>query len=202
MRIAILGAGFAGLATTWHLLNLSKASYKIDLYDPLPISGGVSGLSSGLLHPYGGKHAHRSWKADRGMDATHRLITEAAKGVHQSLVISKGILRPATTEEQVTDFQKVSMAHPDVEWWNEEQCASSVKGLKVKEGGLYIKTGLTLDIPIYLEGLWQACAKLGAQFFQRSIHTDQELSGYDIAIFTMGYGLKKIPLFQSLPYFP
>ncbi len=202
MRVAILGAGFAGLATTWHLLHYTQGAATIDLYDPQPIGKSVSGLSSGLLHPYAGKHAKRSWNADKGMDATHQLITEASRGVHQSVIISKGILRPATTSEQVEDFHRCAESYADTEWWPTEKCLKAVPGLNVKEGGLYIKTGLTIDVPAYLEGLWQACALLGTQFHKRPLLREQEFQKYDRVVFALGYALKTFKVFEPLPIKP
>lgn len=188
MRIAILGAGFAGLATAWHLLNYTRASITIDLYDPIPIGEGVSGISSGLLHAYTGKRAFLSWEAKNAFKEVHNLLTVSSQAIKSSLVLSKGILRPAVTEQQISDFQRAGTSNPDVEWWSKSQCENSVPGLVLPEngGGLYEKEGLTLDVPLYLEGLWQACALLGTQWLQRAISHSNELEGYDRILIALG----------------
>ncbi|GFS41636.1 FAD-dependent oxidoreductase family protein [Actinidia rufa] len=64
VRYAVLGAGFAGLSVAWHLLALLQHSpqelnVSIDIYDEDGISGGASGVSGVLLHPYSPKNAQK-----------------------------------------------------------------------------------------------------------------------------------------------
>lgn len=204
MRIAILGAGFAGLAVTWYLLHYTRGTVTVDLFDPEPIGGGASGLSSGLLHPYGGKQAHRSWEADRGLKETHRLLTEASRAANRSFILSKGILRPAITEQQIQSFQDVAKQHDDVIFWDKTECEKKVAGLRLPAdgGGLFIKDGLTIDVPGYLQGLWQACAVLGTQFRQQAMIRKSDLAHYDRVLVAMGPLSKSFPSLQSLPLTP
>ncbi len=62
MKIAIIGAGFAGLAGAYYL----SEHFQVTLFDLKGIGGGASGISSGLLHPYPGEKGRRSWHAARG----------------------------------------------------------------------------------------------------------------------------------------
>ena len=205
MRVAILGAGFAGLATCWHILNKSQAQVTVDLYDPQPIGGGVSGLSSGLLHSYTGRHARPSWKSGHGLRAAHDLLTVASRTVGESFVTAKGILRPALTEEQVIDFKKCAAEYSETEWWDREICLENVTGLHIPDregGGLFIKNGLTLDVPKYLEGLWQASARLGAQFHQTALVESETFEKYDRIVMAMGHAITGIPPLNQLPIHP
>lgn len=204
MRIAILGAGFAGLAVTWYLLHYKQGSISIDLYDPEPIGGGVSGMSSGLLHTYPGKEARKSWRAPYCIKETHRLITESSRGIDRSLILSKGILRPALTEEQHRAFKNCADENGDTEWWDAELCMNRVSGLFLpkERGGLYIKEGLTLDVPGYLQGLWQTVAKFGVQFHQTAMIDPKKLEKYDAILIALGAVSKSIPALQKLPITP
>lgn len=204
MRIAILGAGFAGLAVSWFLLHYRLGSASIDLFDPEPIGGGVSGLSSGLLHVYPGKEARQSWRAPFCMKETHRLITEASHGVGHSVVLSKGILRPALTPDQIRAFQACAQKHEDTEWWDARKCTKAIPGLFVPEesGALFIKEGLTIDVQAYLLGLWQTLAKHGVQFQQIKMMNLSQLKNYDRVLFAMGPTTKNIPQLNSLPLTP
>lgn len=205
MRVAILGAGFAGLSVAWYLLHYKKGAISIDLFDPEPIGGGVSGLASGLLHPYGGKEARHAWRGDTCMQETHRLITEASRGIDHSVILSKGILRPAVTADQNSAFRKTADAHKkDTEWWDARKCAHTIPGLELPEthGGLYINEGLTVDVHAYLFGLWQSVAKLGAQFHQIAMLKQQDLEPYDRILIAMGPLSKNFPGLQSLPLTP
>lgn len=205
MRCAILGAGLAGLSVAWHLLRYTQGSATIDLYDPEPIGGGASGLSSGLLHTFGGRHAKRSWEASRSLKETHRLITEASRAIDQPLILSKGILRPAILPEQIAAFQKIAHEYPqEVEWWNRDRAISTVLTLQLPQegGGLMIKAGLTLDTQGYLQGLWKACALLGTQFHQQAMVQKSELEAYDRILIAMGPMTKNFPPLKDLPLTP
>ena len=122
MRVAILGAGFAGLSTAYYLIHHSKGRVVIDLFDPHPIGGGTSGLSAGLLHPFHGRKAERVWNADTLLKATHTLITESSKGMGRPVVTSRGLLRPATTPLQIANYKKAASLNTDTEWWEREKC--------------------------------------------------------------------------------
>lgn len=200
MRIAILGGGFAGLATMWHLLSLSSASVSIDLYDPLPIGKGVSGMSSGLLYPFAGKDAKKVRYGDKEMDAAHTLITEASRAISSPIISAKGILRPITTSLQKETFGKTASLYPgECFLWGKEECEEKVKGLKAAYGGLYIPHGVTLDVETYLQGLCQACVRLGAQVIPKAITTEAELAHYDKIVATLGIGITSFSSLADLP---
>ncbi len=191
MKIACIGAGFAGLGVSFALLHRSLAQVKLDLFDSTPIAEGVSGLSSGLLNPYAGMHANRLWKATEGLSATHALITEATRAIGSSCLISNGILRPALTDEQERDFRRSAERHEKCFWWEGAECEKKVTGLQCR-GGLYIEEGLTLDVRKYLQGLYQACVLKGAQFFMRKVENLDELSSYDHIILAAGGSLQEM----------
>ena len=201
MRFAILGAGFAGLAVTWHLLNYTQGTATVDLFDPEPIGTGSSGLSSGLLHPYAGKHARKVWEADRSLEEAHRLFTVAAQAINKPLILSKGILRPALTDGQIESFQTCAHSHNDTQWWDKHRCESKVEGLHLPSngGGLFIPNGLTIDSTTYLQGLWQACALLGTQFHQQAMIRKSDLAAYDRILIAMGPLSKNFPPLKDLP---
>ena len=54
-RYAIIGGGFAGVATAWHLLAHASTPISVHLFDGAGIAGGASGAAAGLLHPYSPK---------------------------------------------------------------------------------------------------------------------------------------------------
>ena len=201
-RIAILGGGFAGLATCWYLLHYTQGSVAIDIYDPIPVGEGASGISSGLLHSYAGRFARRSWEADRGMRETHRLLTEATRMMGRSLILSKGILRPAITEEQITHFQITARHYSDVAWWDRSACEKAIPSLQIPPngGGLFIKEGLTIDVPGYLKGIWQACTLLGTQWILHPVTKDAQLSRYDRVLIAMGASCKYFIPLKDLPF--
>lgn len=194
MKIAILGAGFAGLSLAWHLLHQSKLSIAVDLYDPLPIGSGVSGSSSGLLHAFSGLHAKRAWEADIAMHMAHILITAASKAIASPLILSQGILRPACSSEQKEDFLLAAKKYPkEVEWWNPSQCLSKIPSLhfgalKEEGGGLYVRDAVTLNTKLYLDGLWQAVAKSGGRLIAEEVTALNTLEEYNHIVLCLGGG--------------
>ncbi len=204
MRVAILGGGFAGLSVAWYLLHYTQGSAAIDLYDPEPIAGGASGISSGLLHPFGGKQARRSWESERCLKETHRLLTAAAQAIGKPMILSKGIIRPALSDQQITDFKIAADQNEDAEWWDKKKCEDHIRGLTLPPngGGLYIKEGLTVDVKTYLQGLWQACLIHGTQYHQKAVITQEALEEYDRVLIAMGPLTKNFPPLKDLPISP
>lgn len=206
MRIAVIGAGFAGLATTYHILNYTKAAATVDIYDPQPIGKNASGISPGLLHPFPGKRAQTPWQVNAALKAAHELLTVGSKGANASVIIEKGILRPAISEQQITDFKACAYAYPEeAEWWEREKCLKNIPGLVLENresGGLYIKKGLTIDVQAYLQGLWQECALLGTQIHNEAMVRVEEFQKYDHILFAVGYAVKQFKPLENLPITP
>ncbi|MFN0065551.1 MAG: NAD(P)/FAD-dependent oxidoreductase [Chlamydiales bacterium] len=204
MRIAILGAGFAGLAVTWHILRYSRGRYTIDLYDPQEIGTGSSGNSLGLLHPYPGKRAMRAWRATRSITEAHRLFTEASQAIGKPVVTGRGVLRPAVTEKNVEEFQYRVKQWQDIEWWDHNKCAREIPGLVTHPtgGGMFIPEGLTIDVKIYLEGLFKACVNLGTIYKQTTDISGSVLQSYDRVLVALGANSLAFGPLKQLPMTP
>lgn len=86
MKIAIIGAGFSGLAAAWHL----SREHEVIVFDA---GGGASMVSTGLLHPYPGEQGRRSWKADEAMAATKELLKAAEEILGHPVAHYGGILK-------------------------------------------------------------------------------------------------------------
>ncbi len=103
MNIAVIGAGYAGLAATWHLL---QAGHFLTVFDG---GEGASHVSTGLLHPAPGKKAEPTWMAKEGMESAIELLTIAG----EETFLRNGILRFASNEEQRKLFQKNEIFIPE-----------------------------------------------------------------------------------------
>lgn len=93
MNIAIVGAGFAGLATAWNFLQRGA---RVTVFDG---GGGASFVSTGLLHPSPGRRALPIARAQEGMQESLHLLALASQG-GAPVFVRNGILRIAVTEEQ------------------------------------------------------------------------------------------------------
>lgn len=189
MKIAVIGAGLAGIAAAWHLLQ--KPGFTVDLFDAEGIAGGASGVASGFLHPYPGKRALKTWRADEGMLATEELIQIAEENLGRK-VAAPGIFRPAVTEEQKKDFRKQGI------WWEWEEFQKHVP-LAAPLPGLWIPEAKTVFTSLYLQGVWLACEKRGGTFFQERIENLSQLDSYDQIIVATGFTTPLFPECKKLP---
>lgn len=156
MRIAIIGAGLAGLASAYFLLETESCD--VTLFDAQGVGGGASGASTGLVHPYPGEDMRRSWRGHEALEETKRLLDAL------SALYTQGILR----------YAKEAPNYPDI--------------VRVQEGVFCIESGLTVDMPIYLEKLWQACAGKGAKLVLEKVSSLDELNDFDQIIVAAGAG--------------
>ena len=179
MHIAIVGAGLAGLAAAWHLLQFPNV--RVDIYDPAGPGGGASGMAAGLLHDRTGPKAKQPWEGGEGLAAAVRLIEAVSPFSSSPLVTSKGILRPALAPQQEALFQCALLEDNRLEWWSAQTAArANAPALPA----LYIPYGLSVAMPAYLEALGCACIALGARFFKQRISSLP--TGYQVAIIAAG----------------
>lgn len=201
MKIAVVGAGVGGLSVAWHLLELSKATIAVDIFDPLPVGEGVSGSASGLISPYTSSRASLHWQGELMVAGAHHLLTAAAPYCSQPPVLSRGILRLPKTSEQMIDFQNRGESDQACEWWDKKRLQKYLPYLTLPDqsGALYIKNGVTIDMKIYLKGLMQATLRLGAQWKQEAITDPSIFANYDRVIIAMGANMGDFDIFQKLP---
>ncbi|MCH9609256.1 MAG: tRNA 5-methylaminomethyl-2-thiouridine biosynthesis bifunctional protein MnmC [Chlamydiales bacterium] len=201
MKVAILGAGFAGLGMSWYLRHYTTGSARIDFFDPNPIGGGASRISLGLLHPYMGKHARQHLEAPRCLKEVHRLMTDSAQAVNGPLITSKGVLRPAIKPDQIEAFKKRADEYDDLEWLDQKEAQKQIPNLTLpKEGGaLYIKEALTVNVEKYLEGLWLTAAKHGAQFTKLTVLKKDQFASYDRVVIALGANALDFEVLKGIP---
>lgn len=199
MRIAILGLGFSGLAVAWHLLQRPKV--QVVLFDPAGVGGGASGLAAGLLHSYTGAHAKLNKHGIQGMESTSRLLKVAEAALDRPVADYSGMLRVALTEQQHHDFLTCAQRYSDVQWLTAHECQGLVPDLIAKDG-LFVGSAISVNCKLYLQGLWEACASLGASLEKQAIQNLQELANFDRVVVTMGASSKLFPELSHLPLSP
>ena len=162
MNIAIIGAGFCGLAACFHLLD---KGHQVTIFDAQGVGGGASGIASGLMHPYPGREGRRSWKADEGIAATRALLEVAQQTLQQPVFNDAGILR---VKPLLTDY-------PDV--------------VPFASSGYLIQSGITVYSKLYLQGLWLACRAKGAVLYTVKVDKLEQLKDYDQVVIAAGAGV-------------
>ncbi|OGN55902.1 MAG: hypothetical protein A3D96_00450 [Chlamydiae bacterium RIFCSPHIGHO2_12_FULL_44_59] len=106
MKVAIIGAGLAGLASAWHLLQ--EGGVDVTVFDG---GRGASWASTGLLHECPGKKALPTNGAKEGMASAIDLLNSVSK--RRPVYEKSGILRFAVNEEQKKAFQGDAIWLPD-----------------------------------------------------------------------------------------
>jgi len=193
MKIAIIGAGFCGVAVAFHLL---QRGHSITLYDANGIGGGASGIAAGLMHPYAGRFANYNWKGQEGMEATNALLRVASNTLGIPVSDYSGLLRMAISEDQKIPFKECSIQHADVHWQTPEQAQQLVKNI-VDAPGIFIPSAVTINCPLYLKGLWAACEKLKGKFYKNKIDDIHVLDADRIVVTTGAHKeLHSVPLTQ------
>ena len=198
MHIAIIGAGFCGLAVAFNLL---QQNHKVSLFDPLEIGTGTSGIAAGLLHKYVGARGKKNLDGDSSLEATLKLLQIAEETLGEQIFEKTGLFRPAITPEQKIDFQQTALLNEGVFWLNERDCLNKFEGILPNEG-IFISGAYIVDCPRYLKGLWMYCQINGASFERKKIHSLKELETFDKIIVTMGYASNTFPELASLKITP
>ncbi len=182
MKIAIVGAGFCGLASAWYL---AKAGHAVTVFDEKGIGAGASGIAAGIIHPYGGAKATLNWNAPAGLQESFTLFDIAAKALGKPVIMSTGMFRPAFTPQQQSNFSLAAANYSDVTWRDCEYTHQQLPGLSPLEG-IFIASAATIDTKNYLAGLWIACQQNGASLEIVKIYSRDELAGFDRVIYAVG----------------
>lgn len=180
MRIAVVGAGFSGLALSY-LLLLKGAS--VDLYDEKGVGAGASGACSGLLHPYVGEQVRRSQNAEAAMEEARKLLRVASRYCKDQVFDFSGIIRRVTPKQRET-FLKHQEVYKDVEVMSDDL--------------VKIRSGIIVCSSSYLKGLFEACKAKSLNLILKKIDSACELEAYDAFILAIGSGVFSFPGLENL----
>lgn len=174
MKIAIIGAGFAGLSTAYFLQE--HPDIEITLFDKGGVGAGASSVCSGLLHPYPGLNARRSRHGFEAMQLAKKLLRVSEKHTPKLVYSGGGLFREAMTEQQRAMLSSHAIEHQDVEEMSRNQ--------------FLIHSGITVQSAHYLEGLFRAIEGRGAKLQLQEVFDLEELQEYDQIVIAAGYGVK------------
>ncbi|CAK9329707.1 unnamed protein product [Citrullus colocynthis] len=220
LRYAVLGAGFAGLSVTWHLLKLcpKDVPLRIDIYDEVGIGGGASGVAGGLLHPYSPK-VKLLWKSAECWAECLKLLSVAESALHpkeldsemnEFIVLRRGILRPAISLKNLMVLKENAQNGLDscrIETIDEDAARNLVPKLYVPlNTAFYMPEAVNINSQRYLEALFIACENLTKEtstsgighkelyLQKKSINELRELEGtYDAVIVCLGAKMVMLP---------
>jgi glycine/D-amino acid oxidase-like deaminating enzyme len=174
MRVAVIGAGMAALAAAWELLRVGS---QVELY--AGEGAGASGIAAGLMHPYPGEAARRIRFASEGMAATNHLLKVAEQALGQAVAIYAPLIRIPFDEEQRLALTARAGEFADL--------------IPTENGNFLITSGVTVQMPLYLQGLQLACEQRGAIFRSEQVTDLSSLGGYDGVVVAAGAGIRDFP---------
>lgn len=200
MRIALIGIGLSGLATGWFLLkNFSMGeNFALTFFDSAGIGGGTSGMAAGLLHPFVGASAKLNRHGLEGYSATKKLLDLASEKLGKPVFNPCGLLRLAITERQKHEYRLSAESNQELIWQVAEETQKKIPSMGFHPG-IFNKNSITVDCPLYLEGLWRACQERGATFEKRSIDSLDELKDFDHIVLAAGALVNKLLPASPLP---
>jgi len=181
-KVAIIGAGFAGLSTAYFLVKSGEVA--VTIFEAERVGAGASGVCSGLLHPYPGLSARRSMKAEEALGVAKQLIRVAEAHTPKVVARSQGILRKSMNLDQRERLLQHCQKWGDVE--------------QLEQNLFLIHSGITVLSENYLEGLSAAVTKMGAEIILQKIENLQQLDDFDQIVVAAGYGIRQFSQCQHL----
>ncbi len=188
VKVAVVGAGFAGVSVCWHLLEQGNCS--VTLFDPLGVGGAASGVSTGLLYPFTGRLALRTWLGTEGMEATNALLEVAETALRRKVAARTGVYRIVALPVQQKAYYERGLEDSEAIWVPDMRVKIP---LAIAAPGLWIPSGVTVFSKLYLEGLWLACSEKGAQIETTQIETLSQLDEYDAIVLCTGSAILPFP---------
>lgn len=179
MRIAVIGAGFSGLAVAWYLLNDKN---QVTVFDPF-LLGGASAVATGLLHPYVGEEGRRSLFATEAIEKTGQLLQIAEESLGKE-VSREGVIRIAQNEKQKLSFKSHCVVFKDVVDLGNEH--------------FLVKSGKTVFCKRYLEGMRLAIIRKGGQFIAEKITDLEQLKDFDQVVVAAGASVRDFPELEQI----
>ncbi|MCG8373594.1 MAG: FAD-binding oxidoreductase, partial [Balneolales bacterium] len=195
----IRGAGLAGISLA---LELSKTNASICVTDPNGVAGGASGTPIGLANPATGRFASKSWEAELCLAALQNNLKFIQEKTPVRFYEASGILRPATDKKIARrmreNFESTYWPNNSIEWMQETEIKAFHPGIQCIGGGVWVKSGLTVDIPTYLNSSADWLKANGVNF---SFEKNPAVTA-SITVTTSGVWSKNSEIWSSLPLIP
>lgn len=212
-RIAVVGGGLAGLATTYHLLHsinryLRKRNPEdpppapnVTIFDPYP-PGCAPGSSAaaGLLHPFTPRVKKLAWRAKRGLGSAHQLIDFVCGDDREGIIRQPGLIRLAFDRKSIQDFIVAANRAPnEAEYLEPEEMGHRFPSLP-KVPGVYLPRACVVNVPEYMRRIWGMCLKTGrAEWRQQRVRNMSELGDFDTVIFCAGAYIRQVDGLEHVP---
>lgn len=201
-KVAVIGGGFAGLATAY---RLSEIASSLDVFDfKAPGQAGASSAAGGLLHPLSPRGGF-IWHGLEGYHASKQLLHELTQRKEVKTLLQdegeslydfpkQGILRPIFKPSDLDTWRKAMTLHSD---WLEEVDHQPIHANNAL-GVFQIKQAIVVNSPLYLKALWTSIQgnvpdSNWAQVPIQNIDFVKRLAKqYDVVVIAAGAGLQQL----------
>lgn len=175
MKIAVIGAGLAGLAFSWYYKNLDPCA-DLTLFDPKSPIERTSALAH-LLYPYVGIRSKLNWEGPKALKKSTQLLNIASKFSDVSIYKKSPLLKLASSEKQLLDLKKSVKEFPELKWKEKTP---------LNKPGIWMEETIQVNAQNYLIALEQACLSIGIEI-QRELFTKSMQDDFDKIIYCTGY---------------
>ena len=175
-EIAVIGAGFAGLACAKHLVDLG---FTVKVFDSQAIGESASGIATGLLHGYHGPHASPSWEWKQAYTHTLTFFQKIQKTSPINFYHPIHLIRPAKDSEQAQKWTKQSLKYP-------EDLTYETETSEFPFGYLKVHKAFTIDVQSYLKALEKHLLEKGVIFEKKYFQPLDDASKFTHVIICCG----------------
>lgn len=179
-KVAILGAGYCGLALAWRLSDYAE----VTVFDPLEV-GKTSSASTGLMHPFLGTRPRLSWHGFESFATSLSFLQDLQKTTKTPIYRQTGVFKPILYDRQVPDFRKASQKYSEVEWVDSFQKKWNYPSM-IDCSGIWIPMGISVHSRQYLVALQNQCLQKGVKRVYQKTSPQQALEKYDQVVLATG----------------
>lgn len=190
LKVAIIGAGFAGLSLAWNLLSSSDKVF-CTIFDERGVGKGASGIASGLLHPFPAAATKYSFMGQEAMHHTMELLQVAQRYSEEKIADFSGILKLALEDDEKKSYSALTRRYEGLRWLETGELRKKVGFIKPCPA-LFIENGITVFCEKYLKALWLACQDKKAELKIQAIQHFSQLDEYDVKIMCSGQSIRMI----------
>lgn len=180
MKIAVVGAGFAGLAQAITLKE-KHPSFDVHLFDPKESSLRTSALGQ-LLYPFVGMHSKLNFRGVEGFKKTQEFLKKAEAFASSPLFQTKLLLKLAHSEKQLLSFKVASQTYPEIKLQ---------ENTPFHKPGILIESALQVDPLNYLKALENWAKSLNV-VYSKSQFTEENEIDFDQIIYCTGAQSKEL----------
>ena len=198
-RIAIVGAGFAGLALGFYLTYSASKQFQVTLLHQDPLGYGASGVASGLLHPFPAAATKLSFHGHQALHESLTLLQYLQSHATLPLYEGGGIIKLAIKDEDKRHFAKLCLSQDSLVFCSPKMLQKHLH-LTNAYPGVMIKPGYTVYCKEYLHALASAFTSGGGKLERCKVTSLDEIKDFDAIILCTGAGIKEFDQVTKLQF--